>query len=60
MSLEFVPPPFLKFLRSRSVPEALARNFALNLFRDNMFENMAQPQRLCSFGLNTLQQIFRM
>ena len=24
------------------------------------FENMAQAQRLCSFGLNTLQQLFRM
>ncbi|AUB43995.1 putative transposase YbfD/YdcC associated with H repeats (plasmid) [Nostoc flagelliforme CCNUN1] len=39
---------------------ALARNFSLNLYRDNMFENMAQAQRLCSFGLDILKRIFRM
>ena len=39
---------------------ALARNFSLNLYRDNMFENMAQAQRLCSFSLDTLKQLFRM
>ena len=39
---------------------AIARNFTLNLYRDNMFENMAQAQRLCSFGLDTLKQLFRM
>ncbi|MBE9000455.1 transposase [Nostoc sp. UIC10630] len=38
---------------------ALARNFTLNLYRTNMFENMAQAQRLCSFGLDTLKQLFR-
>jgi len=49
-------------IRTTPLPQifAIARNFALNLFRDNMFENMAQAQRLCSFGLDTLQQIFRM
>ncbi|MBW4632186.1 MAG: hypothetical protein KME30_09860 [Iphinoe sp. HA4291-MV1] len=49
-------------IRTTPLPQifALARNFALNLFRDNMFENMAQAQRLCSFGLDTLQQLFRM
>ncbi len=38
---------------------ALARNFSLNLYRDNMFNNMAQAQRLCSFGLDTLKGLFR-
>lgn len=38
----------------------IARNFTLNLYRDQMFENMAQAQRLCSFGLGTLMQLFRM
>lgn len=39
---------------------ALARNFSLNLYRHNMFKNMAQAQRLCSFGLDTLKRLFRM
>ncbi len=39
---------------------ALARNFSLNLYRDNMFNNMAQAQRLCSFGLDILKRLFRM
>jgi len=39
---------------------ALARNFALNLYRDHGFENMAQAQRLAGFSLNTLKQLFRM
>lgn len=39
---------------------ALARNFALNLYRSHEFENMAQAQRLCSFGLETLKALFRM
>ncbi|KAB8317271.1 hypothetical protein SD81_018310 [Tolypothrix campylonemoides VB511288] len=30
------------------------------IYRDQMFENMAQAQRLCSFGLDTLKQLFRM
>ncbi|NEO65471.1 MAG: ISAs1 family transposase [Moorea sp. SIO4G2] len=38
----------------------IARNFTLNLYRNQMFENMAQAQRLCSFGLDTLKQLFRM
>ena len=44
--------------RIRTIPLvqtfALARNFALNLYRSKDFENMAQAQRLCSFGLETL------
>ena len=49
-------------IRTTPLPQilAIARNFALNLSRHLGFENMAQAQRLCSFGLNTLQQLFRM
>lgn len=39
---------------------ALARNFALNLYRSNGFENMAQAQRRSAFGLSTLMGLFRM
>lgn len=39
---------------------ASARNFALNLYRDNGFQNMAQAQRLAGFGLDTLKNLFRM
>lgn len=39
---------------------ALARNFVLNLYRDNGFLNMAQAQRLAGFSLNTLKNLFRM
>jgi len=49
-------------IRTTPLPQifALARNFALNLYRNLMFKNMAQAQRLCSFGLDTLKQLFRM
>ena len=49
-------------IRTTPLPQifAIARNFTLNLYRDQMFENMAQAQRLCSFGLDILKQIFRM
>ncbi|WP_416212518.1 ISAs1 family transposase [Nostoc sp. ChiQUE01b] len=49
-------------IRTIPLPQifALARNFSLNLYRDNMFKNMAQAQRLCSFRLDTLKQLFRM
>lgn len=39
---------------------AIARNLALNLYRDLGFRNMAQAQRRCSFSLNQLKSIFRM
>ncbi len=39
---------------------ALARNFALNLYRDHQFKNMARTQRHCSFSLEFLKGIFRM
>lgn len=37
-----------------------ARNFALNLYRDAGFENMAQAQRKCGQGLKQLISLFRM
>ncbi|MGQ9872935.1 transposase, partial [Leptodesmis sp.] len=39
---------------------ALARNFTLNLYRDQGFQNMAQAQRRAGFSLNTLCTLFRM
>lgn len=39
---------------------ALARNFALNLYRDHGWQNMAQAQRHATFSLNTLKALFRM
>jgi len=48
---EFVPLPYLIFF-------AIARNFALNLYRDQMFENMAQAQTMLLCIRHT--EIFRM
>jgi len=39
---------------------AVARNMALNLYREQGFSNMAQAQRFCSHTLSTLVRIFRM
>lgn len=39
---------------------AIARNSALNLYREYGFNNMAQAQRLCGFSLDFLKDIFRM
>lgn len=39
---------------------ALARNVALNLYRNHGFQNMAQAQRRSGFGLSTLKDLFRM
>ena len=49
-------------IRMNQLPQifAVARNFALNIYRDNAFVNMAQAQRFCQFGLDTLKLIFRM
>jgi predicted transposase YbfD/YdcC len=46
-------------IRTTPLPQifAIARNFTLNLYRNQMFENIAQAQRLCSFGLSTLKQL---
>ena len=49
-------------IRMHQLPQifAVARNFALNIYRDNDFVNMAQAQRCCQFGLDTLKRVFRM
>ncbi len=49
-------------IRMHQLPQifAVARNFALNLYRSNAFSNMAQAERLCKNGLDTLKAIFRM
>ncbi|NEQ10735.1 MAG: hypothetical protein F6K63_35460 [Moorea sp. SIO1G6] len=49
-------------IRMHQLPQifAVARNFALNIYRSNGFSNMAQAQRYCQFGLDTLKRIFRM
>jgi predicted transposase YbfD/YdcC len=39
---------------------AVARNNALNLFRDHGLDNMAQAQRRSAFGLDFLKSLFRM
>ena len=39
---------------------AIARNFALNLYRSYGLQNMAQAQRLAGFSLNILKDLFRM
>ncbi|MGB3297747.1 MAG: ISAs1 family transposase [Phormidesmis sp.] len=39
---------------------ALARNLALNLYRDYGFDNMAQAQRKAGQGLDLLKSLFRM
>ena len=39
---------------------AIARNLALNLYRDLGFNNMAQAQRRCGFSLKQLISVFRM
>jgi predicted transposase YbfD/YdcC len=39
---------------------AMARNNALNLFRDHGLDNMAQAQRRSAFGLDFLKSLFRM
>jgi len=49
-------------IRMHQLPQlfAVARNFALNLYRSNDFDNMAQAERFCKYGLETLKRIFRM
>lgn len=39
---------------------ALARKFALNLYRTHGFPNMAQAQRLVGFSFSILKELFRM
>jgi hypothetical protein len=49
-------------IRMQPLPQifAVARNFVLNLYRSNGIANMAQAQRFCKYGLDTLKRIFRM
>lgn len=48
--------------RTTPLPQilAIARNLALNLYREAGFSNMAQAQRMCSFGLEQILTLFRM
>ena len=45
-----------------SLPQfmAIARNLALNLYRDAGFNNMVQAERKCKYGLDRILNIFRM
>jgi len=49
-------------IRMHQLPQlfAVARNLALNLYRSDDFDNMAQAERYCKYGLNTLKRVFRM
>lgn len=49
-------------IRTGELPQiwAVARNLALNLYRENGYKNMAQAQRLAGATLNTLKALFRM
>lgn len=49
-------------IRMHQLPQlfAVARNFALNLYRSNDFDNMAQAERYCKYSLDTLKHVFRM
>jgi len=38
----------------------IAKNLALNLYRNAGFNNMAQAQRKCRFGLEQILTLFRM
>ena len=39
---------------------ALARNLAINLYRDAGFTNMAQAVRKCQYTLEHILELFRM
>lgn len=39
---------------------AILRDLAINLYREAGFTNMAQAQRLCSYGLKHILALFRM
>jgi predicted transposase YbfD/YdcC len=49
-------------IRTTPLPQimAIARNLAINLYRDNGSTNMAQAQRQCQFGLEQILALFRM
>ena len=49
-------------IRTKPLPQilAIARNLALNLYRDAGFDNMAQAQRKCQFSIKHIASLFRM
>ncbi len=49
-------------IRTKPLPQimAIARNLALNLYRDAGFNNMAQAERKFKYGLEHILAIFRM
>ncbi len=49
-------------IRTNPLPQimAIARNLALNLYRDAGFNNMAQAVRKCQFSIDRILDIFRM
>lgn len=49
-------------IRTGCLPQVwvIARNLAINLYRDAGFFNMAQAQRMCTFGLKHILTLFRM
>lgn len=49
-------------IRTKPLPQilAIARNLAINLYRDAGFSNMAQAQRKCQFDLDHVLSLFRM
>ena len=49
-------------IRTKPLPQilAIARNLALNLYRNSGFDNMAQAQRKCQFSLKQIASLFRM
>ena len=49
-------------IRTKPLPQimAIARNLALNLYRDAGLKNMAQAERKCKYGLEHILAIFRM
>ncbi len=49
-------------IRTTPLPQvlAIARNLAINLYREAGFSNMAQAQRKCQFSLEHIESLFRM
>jgi predicted transposase YbfD/YdcC len=49
-------------IRTGFLPDlwAIARNLAINLYREAGFTNMAQAQRFCCYGLKHILDLFRM
>ena len=52
--------PLPQVLAIAKLAEGIARNLAINLYRDAGFSNMAQAQRKCSYSLKHILSLFRM